>query len=56
MGGSVTTAAVVLAGSVVLLVLLVGTNLHLDARARKRQVRKDRRRRPIVPDFTKVRR
>jgi hypothetical protein len=41
--------------SPVLLVLLVGISQWLDRRAIKRENRRSRRGRPLVPDFTQVR-
>jgi hypothetical protein len=49
-------AAVVLTGSAVLCVAVVMVALAFDAQEIKRQNQRDKRRRPIVPDFTKAKR
>jgi hypothetical protein len=46
----------VIGGSVVLLVGTVVSSLWLDSREVKRLERKQRKQRPLVPDFTKVKR
>jgi hypothetical protein len=53
MTGEVGTMAV-LGGSVVLLVGTVMAGLWLDAREVRRKDRRNKRARPLVPDFTKV--
>jgi hypothetical protein len=45
----------VLGGSVVLFVGTVVAGQWLDAREVKRKDRRDKRARPLIPDFTKVR-